>query len=212
MVLAVNWPPQAPAAGTGDLLERRAGPRPTSCRRECWPTASNTSTTVTSLPLKCARQDRAAIEEHRRHVEAQHRHHHAGQRLVAAGDADQRVIAMAAHGQLDRSRRSPRALTSEDFMPSWPMAMPSVTVMVQNSRGVPPAAFDALLDRLRLAHQRDVAGRRLVPAGGHADEGLVDLLARSAPWRSSRSGAARAPALRSHGGWAASSYRKRALP
>ncbi len=24
-------------------------------------------------------------------------------------------------------------------MPSWPMAMPSVTVMVQNSRGVPPA-------------------------------------------------------------------------
>ncbi len=29
---------------------------------------------------------------------------------------------------------------SEDFMPSWPMAMPSVTVMVQNSRGVPLAA------------------------------------------------------------------------
>ncbi|MBP2426823.1 hypothetical protein J2R87_003757 [Bradyrhizobium elkanii] len=24
-------------------------------------------------------------------------------------------------------------------MPSWPIAMPSVTVMVQNSRGVPPA-------------------------------------------------------------------------
>ncbi len=32
-------------------------------------------------------------------------------------------------------------LTSEDFMPWWPMAMPSVTVMVQNSRGVPAAAF-----------------------------------------------------------------------
>ena len=29
---------------------------------------------------------------------------------------------------------------SEAFMPPWPMAMPSVTVMVQNSRGVPPAA------------------------------------------------------------------------
>jgi hypothetical protein len=28
---------------------------------------------------------------------------------------------------------------SEAFMPAWPMAMPSVTVMVQNSRGVPPA-------------------------------------------------------------------------
>ena len=29
---------------------------------------------------------------------------------------------------------------SDDFMPWWPMAMPSVTVMVQNSRGVPRAA------------------------------------------------------------------------
>jgi hypothetical protein len=29
---------------------------------------------------------------------------------------------------------------SEDFMPWCPMAMPSVTVMVQNSRGVPFAA------------------------------------------------------------------------
>ena len=31
-------------------------------------------------------------------------------------------------------------LTSEDFMPSWPIAMPSVTVIVVNSRGVPPPA------------------------------------------------------------------------
>ena len=31
--------------------------------------------------------------------------------------------------------------TSEDFIPSWPIAIPSVTVMVQNSRGVPPASF-----------------------------------------------------------------------
>jgi hypothetical protein len=32
-------------------------------------------------------------------------------------------------------------LTSDDFMPWWPMAMPSVTVMVVNSRGVPPPAL-----------------------------------------------------------------------
>ena len=32
-------------------------------------------------------------------------------------------------------------LTSDDFMPWWPMAMPSVTVMVVNSRGVPSAAL-----------------------------------------------------------------------
>ena len=30
---------------------------------------------------------------------------------------------------------------SEDFMPWWPMAMPSVTVMVVNSRGVPRPCF-----------------------------------------------------------------------
>ena len=30
--------------------------------------------------------------------------------------------------------------TSDDFIPAWPIAMPSVTVMVVNSRGVPPAA------------------------------------------------------------------------
>ena len=30
---------------------------------------------------------------------------------------------------------------SEDFIAWWPMAMPSVTVMVVNSRGVPPPAL-----------------------------------------------------------------------
>src|SRR3954469_20163112 len=34
----------------------------------------------------------------------------------------------------------------------------------------------ALLHRLRLAHERDVAGRRLIPAGRDADQGLMDLL------------------------------------
>ena len=35
--------------------------------------------------------------------------------------------------------------TSDAFMPWWPMAMPSVTVMVVNSRGVPPAAATPFL-------------------------------------------------------------------
>ncbi len=63
-------------------------------------------------------------------------------------------------------------------MPAWPMAMPSVTVMVQNSRGVAPTGGDPKLDRLGLAHQRDIAGRGLVPAGGDADERLMNLLPR----------------------------------
>src|SRR3974390_1311027 len=44
--------------------------------------------------------------------------------------------------------------------------------------GRAPAGGNAKLDRLGLPHQRDVAGRRLVPAGGHADEGLMNLLPR----------------------------------
>ncbi len=31
-------------------------------------------------------------------------------------------------------------LISDDFIPAWPIAMPSVTVIVVNSRGVPCAA------------------------------------------------------------------------
>ena len=31
-------------------------------------------------------------------------------------------------------------LISDDFIPAWPIAMPSVTVIVVNSRGVPRAA------------------------------------------------------------------------
>jgi len=38
------------------------------------------------------------------------------------------------------------------------MAMPSVTVMVQNSRGGAARRSNAFLHRLGLAHKRDVAG------------------------------------------------------
>src|SRR3974390_1371546 len=40
------------------------------------------------------------------------------------------------------------------------------------------AGGDTVLHGLSLAHQRDIAGRRFVPAGGDADEGLVNLLSR----------------------------------
>jgi hypothetical protein len=55
------------------------------------------------------------------------------------------------------------------------MAMPSVTVIVVNSRGVPRGG-DAFLNRLRLARERNVARRRLVPGRRDADQRLIDLL------------------------------------
>ena len=39
-------------------------------------------------------------------------------------------------------------LTSEARMPSWPMEMPSLTAMVVNSSGNPPASRTPTLDRL----------------------------------------------------------------
>ena len=54
---------------------------------------------IASLPFPGQRG--AAVDEHRRQIESHHRHHHAGQRLVAAGEGDERVIGMAARHRLD---------------------------------------------------------------------------------------------------------------
>ena len=85
-----------------------------------------------------------------------------------------RVVAMPAHGQLDgvgdglaRGERRAHALVAHGDA-------------VGDGDGGELARraerlLDAELHRLRLAVQRDVAGRGLVPAGGDADERLVDL-------------------------------------
>src|SRR2546422_198679 len=52
-------------------------------------------------PLPFPGQRGAAVDEHRGQVESHHRHHHAGQRLVAAGESDERVIGMTARHRLD---------------------------------------------------------------------------------------------------------------
>ena len=54
------------------------------------------------LALEPAGQRAAAIDEDRRHVAADHAHHHAGQRLVAAAEADQGVVGKAVDHGLDR--------------------------------------------------------------------------------------------------------------
>ncbi len=122
-------------------------------------------------------QDRATVDEHRGHIEATHGHHHARQGFVAAGKADQRVVAVTAHGELDRigdhlargQRRLHALVAHGDAVGDRDGAE-----LARRASG----GGDALLHRLRLAHERDVAGRGLVPAGGDADEGLMDLLAR----------------------------------
>ncbi len=125
--------------------------------------------------LEPAGQDRAAIHEHAGDVQPQHRHHHARQRLVAARQADQRVVAMPAHrqfhgvcDQVARDQRGLHALVAHGDA----VGHRDRGEFARRAAGL----VDALLHRLRLARERDVARRGLVPAGGDADEGLVDLV------------------------------------
>ncbi len=124
--------------------------------------------------LEFPRHDRAAIEKHARHVEPQHRHHHAGQALVAAREADERVVAMAAHRQLD-GIRDHFARNERGFHPL--MAHRDAVGHGDGAEFARRAAgfLHAALGRLRLAHQRDVAGGGFVPARGDAHERLVDF-------------------------------------
>jgi hypothetical protein len=52
IVLAVNWPPQAPGPGQAASSTARR-PASSSLPAECAPTASNTSWMVRSLPCRC---------------------------------------------------------------------------------------------------------------------------------------------------------------
>ena len=56
------------------------------------------------LAMMLARHDGPTIHEDRRHIQADHGHHNAGQGFVAARNADQRIIAMPAHRELNGIR------------------------------------------------------------------------------------------------------------
>jgi len=68
------------------------------------------------LAFEFPRQDRAAIDKGRLVHSSAHGHHEAGQGFVATGEADQRIVTMATHGEFDESAMTSRE-TSEDFMP-----------------------------------------------------------------------------------------------
>ena len=138
IVLAVNWPPHAPAPGQATSSSARSSlsvMRPA----EHAPTASNTSWIVTSLPwnlpgmidppysISPGRSSRASA-------------------IIVPG-----MVLSQPDSATTPSHIAPRtassiesAITSRDTsdarMPSVPMLMPSETTMVLNSIGVPPAA------------------------------------------------------------------------
>ncbi len=100
IVLAVNCPPQAPADGQATPLQDRKG----FIGHGAGLVPADRLEDILDghiLAIEPPRQDRATIDEHRRDIQPDHRHHHARQGFVTAGQSDQRVIAMTAHGQLD---------------------------------------------------------------------------------------------------------------
>src|SRR5258708_22865296 len=114
------------------------------------------------LAAEISGKDRAAINEDRRHVEPDHRHRHARQRLVAAGETDQCVVSMAPYGQFDGigdafarwQRRAHAVMAHGDAVGHGDSA--------EFARGA-AGGGDALLDRLRLTHPPGVTRRLSVP-------------------------------------------------
>ena len=63
-------------------------------------------------PFEAAGKDRSAVDEYARHVEAQHRHHHAGKALVAPRGVDKRLGDQAALGQRRESEQRRGRITA----------------------------------------------------------------------------------------------------
>ena len=101
-MLAVNWPPQAPAPG-GDLLERVQFLVAHAPRGVCADGLEDLLDRDLGA-VEVARADGAAIEHQRRHVQAGEGHDAAGNRLVAAGDGEHGVEVVGRGDELDRVR------------------------------------------------------------------------------------------------------------
>ena len=174
MVLAVILAAAGAVAGAGDLLERGQVLQRAVAGGMLADRLEHVDHGHVAV-LVAARQDRAAVDEDRRHVEPQHRHHHAGQDLVAPGEADQRVIAVPAHRQLDRIG---------DHLAADQRAFHALVAHrdpVGDGDGVEPARrAAALLDAgaadVGLEIERGVARRAVVAGRGDGDERAVDLL------------------------------------
>ena len=168
IVLAVNCPPQAPAPGLA-WFSRSVSSSSVRSPAACAPMPSKTSWIVTSLPRQRPGRDRAAVEHQAGHVEPGQRHHAARDRLVAAREGDHGVEHVAAGDQLDRvgdhlaaDQRGLHALGAHRDAVGDRDG-------VELHRGAAGGA-DALLDLLGQAAQVEVAGHRLGPGVGDADD------------------------------------------
>ena len=101
---------------------------------------------------------------------------HPGDDLVAVGNADKPVETMAAHTIVSTESATISREGSEYFMPVWPIATPSQSAIVLNSKGTPPASRMASAATVRATSLRwTVAWHDLGEAVGDADKRLVKV-------------------------------------
>ena len=127
-------------------------------------------------PVVVPGQDRAAVEEDRRQVEPAR----SPSACRAGSCRSRRSSTMPSNRSACITSSTESAMTSrlisDAFMPSWPIAMPSETAIVVNSIGHRAALAHALLRERGELAEVVVAGRDLVPARGHADLRLAEVL------------------------------------
>ncbi len=138
MVLAVYWPPQAPAPGQAEFSMASSSAsvmRPAAFA----PTASKTSWTVMSRPLW--RPGRMVPPYRMRPGTSSRSSAMAAAGMVLSQPTRQRMPSnMWPRATSSMESAMTSRLTNEAFMPSVPMVTPSLMAMVLNSMGVPPAA------------------------------------------------------------------------
>ena len=136
IVLAVNMPPHDPAPGQAAFSMSRRSPA-VMAPEACAPTASYTSTTVSSRPPSSP----GIIVPPYTNTDGTSRR--AMAIMVPGSDLSQPAMPTSASYWCALTMSSIESAmtsreTSEDFMPSWPIAIPSLTAIVENSRGVAP--------------------------------------------------------------------------
>ena len=174
IVLAVNWPPQAPAPGQATSSSARSSASVIRPAAQA-PTASNTSWIVTCLPLEDPGHDRPAVEHQPRHVEARQGHHRPGDRLVAARERHHAVAQRAAHRELDRIGDH----LARDERGPHPLGPHADAVGdddgVELDRASRPRARIPSFTWAAELPQVHVARRGVGPGVGHRDERLVEV-------------------------------------
>ncbi len=138
IVLAVNMPEHEPQVGqpvSSSSLSSSSVSLPELVRRHALEDGDQVDGLARRRP---AGLHRPAADEDRRDVAAHRGHQHAGDDLVAVGDADHAVEAVGLDHRLDGVGDDLAADGSEYFMPAWPMAMPSSTPMVLNTKARRP--------------------------------------------------------------------------